>query len=132
MLTWNVGDTNGTERVGYFDDLIDGSLYKTAAAFSLLGAVDYGPGDKTTVEFCGTFNGAVFTLYDYRGTGTLHIGGHRFACDGKVLDVEGLKRALTDALRELDEAEPLRNPRSKGDDDGVEYGHPGDYMKGLE
>jgi hypothetical protein len=47
---------------------------------------------KVTVEFCGTFDGAVFTLYDYKGDDTFHIGGR----DG--LDVEGLKRALRGLL----------------------------------
>ena len=29
-------------------------------------------------------------------------------------------------------AESWRNPREKGDDDGVEYGHPRDRMDGIE
>lgn len=30
------------------------------------------------------------------------------------------------------EPPPAENPREKGDDDGVEYGHPGDYKRGIE
>lgn len=32
--------------------------------------------DKLTVLFIGRFGGHVFTLYDYKGDGRLHIGGH--------------------------------------------------------
>lgn len=37
------------------------------------------PGDeyKISVEFTGTFNGQVFSLYDYKGDRELHIGGHK-------------------------------------------------------
>ena len=27
---------------------------------------------------------------------------------------------------------PVENPREKGDDDGLEYGHPGDRLKGID
>lgn len=30
---------------------------------------------KTSVEFVGTADGRVFTLYDYKGDGQIHIGG---------------------------------------------------------
>lgn len=39
---------------------------------------------------------------------------------------------LTD-LQEIDALEePAENPRERGDDDGVEYGHPGDRLAGRE
>ena len=76
---------------GFFD-AADGDFEGAVAKLMALGAVDDGPGDKTTVEFHGTYNGAVFTLYDYRYDGRLHIGGH----DG--LDVDGLKAALGKVL----------------------------------
>lgn len=93
-LAWNVGDIGGTSFLGYLD-LIGGDFDKTVDRLKALGAEDEGPGDKTTVEFRGTYNGAVFTLYDYYNDGRLHIGGHDDPVWGGVpLDVEGLKAHL--------------------------------------
>ena len=33
--------------------------------------------DKTTAQWLGTFEGETFTLYDYRGSHELHIGGRK-------------------------------------------------------
>ena len=52
---------------------------------------------KTSVEFNGSYNGAMFTLYDYKGDREIHIGGT------DALDVAGL-RAELDA--QLLDAEP--------------------------
>jgi hypothetical protein len=96
MIIWNVGNRNGTQLLGFFDAAdvdFEGAIAKLKAA----GAEDDGPGDKTTVEFHGTFNGAVFTLYDYKNDDRLHIGGHRGDprwFEGEPLDVDGLKAAL--------------------------------------
>lgn len=50
-------------------------------------------GYKTSVEFVGTFRGAVFTLYDWKGErGGLHIGGH------PEFPVEECQRTLRAAL----------------------------------
>jgi len=93
-IVWNVGDVNMTCLRGYLD-LMDGDFDRTVARLKALGAEDDGPGDKTTVEFHGRFNGAVFTLYDYYGSRScLHIGGHAPYDGPKPLDVEGLKAHL--------------------------------------
>jgi hypothetical protein len=95
-LDWNVGDVNGTCLRGFLD-LMDNDFDRTVERLKALGAEDDGPGDKTTVEFRGRFNGAVFTLYDYYGSRSgLHIGG--FApYDGPLpVDVEGLKAHLAE------------------------------------
>jgi len=91
MIHWNVGNRNGTHLRGFFE-AADGDFEGVVAKLTALGAIDDGPGDKTTVELTGLFNGAVFTLYDYRYDGRLHIGGH------DTLDVDGLKAALGSLL----------------------------------
>ena len=48
--------------------------------------------EKITVMFIGTFKGEPFTLYDYRGDRTFHIGGH------DTLDVVGLTEKLRGLL----------------------------------
>jgi hypothetical protein len=93
-LEWNVGDPNMACLRGYLD-LLDGDFDKTVARLKALGAEDEGPGDHTTVEFRGRFNGAVFTLYDYcESRSSLNIGGHAPYDGPPVLDVEGLKAHL--------------------------------------
>lgn len=106
MLKWNEGNINGTCLVGLLDN-VSGYAAAVAAKLVSLGAVDEGPGDKTTYEFRGTFHGAVFTLYDYYGSSTLHIGGRHpdddifddiFPPPGPCLDVAALKAHLGELL----------------------------------
>ena len=51
-----------------------------------------GDGYKLSVHFVGTFYGQVFTLYDYKGDGQVHIGGRT------RLGVERLTHALVETL----------------------------------
>ncbi len=48
------------------------------------------------------------------------------ACEGT-----GIVRLHEDDVRNDDVAVP-QNPRERGEDDGMSYGHPGDYLKGDE
>ena len=51
-------------------------------------ATEQGDGYKVSVEFVGTFEGHVFTLYDYKEDREIHVGGH------PELNVRGLLDAL--------------------------------------
>lgn len=71
------------------------------------------------------------SLTDEHDPRTVHesfvIGGgetREEAVSEAIEELEAAKRELLDAARE--------NPRQKGDDDGREYAHPGDYLKGYE
>ena len=72
---------------------------------------------KVSVEFGGTFDGQVFTLYDYKGDDTLHVG----ALDGR-LDVAGLNAYLIDALTAV-QPSPF-TALIQYDDDRRRYGWP--------
>ena len=95
MLRWNEGDDNGTCLLGYLNSPL--SLEKTVAILRADGAVDEGPGDKTCYEFVGTWHGAVFTLYDYKGGGDLHIGG--YPPEGTLFPVENDRAVDVPSLR---------------------------------
>jgi hypothetical protein len=96
QLTWNAdADLNGTSLQDY---LMKGewpwSFEETVAR--LITASGQNPpandGYKVSVEFIGTFNGKVFTLYDYKEDRELHIGAHNQD------DIRGLTAAVRDAL----------------------------------
>ncbi|XWV25585.1 putative ORFan [Tupanvirus deep ocean] len=67
---------------------------------------------KTTFEVCGTFNGEVFTLYDYKEDNKIHIGGR------ESLDTIGLQKVL---LELMDNATPKEYTAS------YHYGSEGGY-----
>lgn len=99
-INWTMMNAAGTSLRGYldntpyrFEELI--ARLRGASGKNPTAATD---GYKTSVEFTGAFNGQPFTLYDYKGDMTVHIGG-----TGR-LDVDGLKAAL---LRLLRDAEPV-------------------------
>lgn len=48
-----------------------------------------------------------------------------FICEKWFAEIEDAE------VCERSHAKP-ENPREKGDDDGIEYGHPGDRLRGLE
>lgn len=48
-----------------------------------------------------------------------------FICEKRYAEIEDAE------VCERSHAKP-ENPREKGDDDGIEYGHPGDRLRGLE
>lgn len=85
----------GTSGRGRFE----GSPYSFETTVARFVAIAYGPeghrfpfhedsDDKVSVYFVGTFNGKVFTLYDYKRDQQIHIGG------SPDLDVEGLIQEL--------------------------------------
>lgn len=91
-LTKNNGSVGGTSLRGYLET--PWSFEETIAR--LLGAgfeMQDGDGDKLSVEFIGTFNGATFTLYDYKEDREIHIGG----CN--ALKVKALAAALLPVLK---------------------------------
>lgn len=90
MIRWIIGNASGTSLRGYFDPL-PYSFAETVARLKTLSGQDpttAGDGYKTSVEFSGTFKGQPFTLYDYKGDRSLHVGGT------SALDVAGLLAAL--------------------------------------
>ncbi len=92
-ITWNDISLSGTSLRGYFKS--PWSFEETTARLITASGqpAKSSDGYKTSVEFSGTFNGQVFTLYDYKGGDAFHIGGHH------ELDVTALQTALVDALR---------------------------------
>lgn len=95
QLTFKAADANGTSLRGYLDNVPLPFTSIVARLKTLSGQEPAEGGDayKVSVEFKGTFNGHVFTLYDYKGDDTIHIGGHG------GLDVDGLKSELAERLR---------------------------------
>jgi hypothetical protein len=99
-LTWTTESLEGTSLRGYLDN----TPYRFEELVARLrGASSQDPtthtdGYKTSVEFVGAFNGQPFSLYDYKGDMTVHIGGT------DRLNVEALKAALLDAVNA---AEPV-------------------------
>lgn len=63
----------------------------------------FGDFGKSSFEFQGTFNGEVFTLYDYKGDQSLHIGGNP-----AILDVVHFRRTLWKALAEVTTLTPFQ------------------------
>jgi len=99
QINWNAGrNVNGTSLRGYFrpDDFRFEEIVARLITLSGQDPTQASDGYKTSVEFSGTYGGRVFTLYDYKGDDTVHIGGQ----DG--LDVGALVIALAQALRTVE------------------------------
>lgn len=93
-IKWGDVEWVGTGLRGYLDN-VPWSFEETVARLKTLSGQEPGDRadrDKTSVEFNGTFGGKVFTLYDYKGDRTIHIGGNG------DLDVASLRDALRRAL----------------------------------
>lgn len=95
-LVFDNVSASGTSLRGYldgtpwaFEELV--ARVKALSGVEIIGGDD----DKTSVEFTGVFDGHVFTLYDYKGDRTLHIGGRG------GLDVDGLKAVLVAQLAKV-------------------------------
>lgn len=94
-LDWTGGSRGMTWLRGYFR-VPELSFEETVARLAGLSGqtpAALADGDKTSVEFEGTFDGQPFTLYDYKGGSGLHVGG------SDDLDLHGLLGALTTAVR---------------------------------
>jgi hypothetical protein len=95
-LIWDMGDRNGTSRVGFLDlpaDVASTAIAKLEAAAGVTGDWDYDDDSGWNWwGLVGTFKGATFTVYTHK-SGTLKIG----ASSPTALDLVG----LTDALRAL-------------------------------
>lgn len=93
-ITWGGANIGGTSLRGYFES--DYSFEETVARLITLSrqnAAEAGDGYKVSVAFSGTFDGWVFTLYDWKGGRQLHIGGTA------RLDVDRLSAELRRLLR---------------------------------
>lgn len=104
-LEWDAAaDINMTSFRAMYHPAAGWAFEETVArllAASEQDAMAAGDGYKVSVEFTGRFNGQVFSLYDYKGGGQVHIGGH------DALDVRGLVAALDAALAAV-EPKPYR------------------------
>lgn len=101
-IQWDAdANLSGTSLCGYFEPA--GFTFEEVVARLKTASgqqpEQQGDGEKTSVEFVGTFDGAVFTLYDYKGDGALHIGSHPAFDARPVVDVEALKDALIAIVR---------------------------------
>lgn len=77
MITWtSAAQFGGTSLQGYLlgDFAIQTEALRAASGQS---GRERGNDGKTTVEFSGTCDGKPFTLYDYHGDRTFHIGGNK-------------------------------------------------------
>lgn len=95
-ISWCSTSTNAVRTYlrGYLP-LTSTTFAETVAKLATISGqtpADLADGDKTSVEFVGTFKGEPFTLYDYKGGAMIHIGG-----SGR-LDVDGLIAELLTAL----------------------------------
>ena len=95
MLTWSNERAGGTWLRGYYTPKAGWSFEDTVARLKSLSKLDPNDGcdfEKVSVEFTGRFNGELFTLYDYKGGRSLHVGGRDH------LNVDALSAALDTAL----------------------------------
>jgi hypothetical protein len=112
-------DRNGTyfraylPLVGTFEETIARLL--TLSGLTIEQARDNGDHDKVSVEFAGTYKGAVFTLYDYKEDMEVHIGGHG------VLDVDNL---IPELLLQLQDTTPTPFENQTFYDEEISYGFP--------
>jgi hypothetical protein len=97
MIMWDAhASINGTSLRGYLRT--PWSFEETVARLVTLSGQDptaRTDGYKVSVEFTGLFGGDVFTLYDYKGGGCLHVGG-------RSLDVKALETELVSLLRTVE------------------------------
>lgn len=81
---------------------ISSFLEMTARFYGLLGKNIFVPKkqqDKIAVEIILSYQGHMFTIYDYKGDGSFHIGGH-----------ENSKDLISDLAKDLDEILLLAQP----------------------
>lgn len=103
MFNWNPETRiNGTSLQGYYTPKAGWSFEETVARLTTLSGQNpseaFDGDGKVTVEFVGTFDGAVFTLYDYYADRRIHIGGHGDGWGTPAVNVAALAAALDDAL----------------------------------
>ena len=102
-IKWRDGEINGTHLKGYWNDLPYSFEETVARLITVSGQKPYATGEgllgghKCSFDFHGTYEGKVFTLYDWKGSYDFHIGGRTH------IDIEELKQVLTE---EIADAEP--------------------------
>ena len=107
-IRWREGEIDGTSFRGLWNDLPYSFEETVARLITVSGQnpimfeempISYFTinGYKTSFDFHGTYEGKVFTLYDYKGDYRIHIGGKR------GLNLEGLKQFLAE---EIADSEP--------------------------
>ena len=97
VIKWGVGEMNGTHLQGYWYELPYSFEETVARLITVSGQKPGGGGYKSSFDFYGTYEGKVFTLYDYKGDYRIHIGGR------SELELEELREVLTE---EIADAEP--------------------------
>jgi hypothetical protein len=97
VIDWKDVPISGTSLRGYLNT--PWSFEETVARLVSLSGQPAESADmeKTSVQFVGTFNGEVFTLYDYKEDREIHIGGH------PKLRVDALNEVL---IAQLEAVEP--------------------------
>lgn len=76
MIKWTTDISfGGTHLQGYLHGDFEAQKVALALASGQPGNTRDGDG-KVTVEFTGTCDGKPFTLYDYKGDQTFHVGGN--------------------------------------------------------
>ena len=95
-IKWRVGETNGTHLQGYWNSPYT-FVETVARLITVSGQKPVVDGYKCTVDFHGTYQGQVFTLYDYKGDYCFHIGAR------SAIDLEELTKVLDE---EIADAEP--------------------------
>ena len=96
-IRWREGEIDGTYYLGFWDDLPYSFEETVARLITVSGQNPIINGYKCSFDFHGTYEGKVFTLYDYKGDYRIHIGGKR------GLNLEGLKQFLAE---EIADSEP--------------------------
>ena len=96
-IRWREGEIDGTYYLGFWDDLPYSFEETVARLITVSGQNPIINGYKCSIHFHGTYEGKVFTLYDYKGDYRIHIGGKR------GLNLEGLKQFLAE---EIADSEP--------------------------
>ena len=95
-IRWRDGEVTGTHLHGYWNPPY--SFEETVARLiTVSGQKPVVNGYKTSFDFHGTYEGRVFTLYDYKGDYRIHIGAR------SAIDLEELTQVLDE---EIADAEP--------------------------
>ena len=95
-IKWRDGEINGTHLQGYWNPPYT-FVETVARLITVSGQKPVVDGYKCTVDFHGTYEGQVFTLYDYKGDYRIHIGAR------SAIDLEELTKVLEE---EIADAEP--------------------------
>lgn len=97
MIAFKKIHINGTSLQGYLKTpwSFDEAAARIYAA-SGQDVFDAGDGYKVSFEATGEFNGAKFTLYDYKEDRTIHVGGKH------GLDVQALTAELIELLKSVE------------------------------